>query len=192
MSKSGSAHSTPYPVAIFQARSLMAMRSTIPLSLSAFPTPVFWPISVARADISSPSVDGIMTVRISTVYFFRISAILASSAVFSVAPRTCAVSITEEFKGQSVQISKACTVGETRRRMERSIFFITIVRLWYNRNLQYCTIMGIKSDFFSSLKIRSFRFVGNQVINSINLHFPIGTDTFESERFADMGIKSGF
>jgi hypothetical protein len=68
-SKSGKTHSTQYQVDIFQALSLIAISMTTQLSLSAFQTQIFCQISVQTEEISSQSVEGIITSNISVVYF---------------------------------------------------------------------------------------------------------------------------
>lgn len=125
MSKSGSTPSTPYPVAIFQDLSLIAMRRTSPLSLSAFPTPSFCPISVAREDISTPSVDGMITVSISTVYFRLNSAMAHSRAFCSCDFRTPTISTTDDCGVHKLATSKECAGEKNKKRTkENTIFFI--------------------------------------------------------------------
>jgi hypothetical protein len=106
-SKSGKTHSIQYPVDIFQALSLIAISITTQLSLSAFQTQIFCQISVQTEDISSPFVEGIITNKISVVYFVLNSCIFASIEVFSSCFKTQTLSITEESIFHKVAISKA-------------------------------------------------------------------------------------
>ena len=52
--------------------------------------------------------------------------------------------------------------------------------------------MSLESNLFSDFKVRSFGFFIDQVIHSINLHFPIRTDSFETKSLPDMSVESGF
>lgn len=105
VSKSGKTHSTPYPVEIFQARSLRAISITTPLSVSAFHTPSWCHISVPNEAMSCPSVVGIISKSISVVYVSLISCIFFSICIFSSLVSSETLSITGEWMGSKLSTS---------------------------------------------------------------------------------------